>query len=270
MIFQKTDYKSYLRAYLSSLPNKGRGFLTRFAHSIDMTQAQMSHVMSGEKDFTLEQAARAANYLGLSEIEAEYFLEMVILARAGNQELKILSKKKIEKLRAQALRLQNAIVEHKVLSDEEKSIFYSSWFYSAFRMFCSLKPQSLDELSNYFRLSRKKTTEITNFLVTAGLLINENSKFKLGQKSTFIDRESPLATKHHSNWRLKAIERSETIHETELMYTSPVSMSQKDFDLFRARLAELIKEFSKTVQQSPEEIVACLNIDFFHFNDPAK
>jgi len=48
-----------------------------------------------------------------------------------------------------------------------------------------------------------------------------------------------------------------------MMFTSPVSLSREDFVKIRESLAGLLKSISQTVKDSPEEDIACLNIDFF-------
>lgn len=61
--------------------------------------------------------------------------------------------------------------------------------------------------------------------------------------------------------RLKAIERSENLASEELMFTSPFSISKKDFNYLREEILKLIKSTSLVIKDSPAEEVACLNFD---------
>ncbi|MES2855272.1 MAG: TIGR02147 family protein, partial [Bdellovibrionota bacterium] len=125
-IYAFSDYKRYLEAYLKRSPKAGRGILTQMATSASLTSAQMSHVMRGGRDFTPEQAFRIVNFLGLNENESSYFMELVRFARAGTSDLRSYSKKRIEELKAEGLKLKNQVPKHRELTEDEKAKFYSS------------------------------------------------------------------------------------------------------------------------------------------------
>jgi len=73
-------------------------------------------------------------------------------------------------------------------------------------------------------------------------------------------------TRHHANWRLKALGRHEHLSERELAYTVPVSISKADQKVLREMLIQTIVKFQETVTASePSEILACLNIDWIEF-----
>lgn len=62
---------------------------------------------------------------------------------------------------------------------------------------------------------------------------------------------------------MKAISRGEELSESELMFTGPVSLSKKDFEILREETIAFIKSFLDRVHASPAEEIACLNLDFF-------
>ena len=76
-------------------------------------------------------------------------------------------------------------------------------------------------------------------------------------------KKSPFLARHHVNWRLKAIQYSETLTDQELMYSANISISKIDFDSFREELVMLIQKFVKLVEKSPAEEIAQFNLDFF-------
>ncbi len=262
-IFRFNDYKKFLEAYLKGRPKAGRGLLTQLGLSIDMTSAQVSHVMRGDRDLTAEQALGASKFLGLNDLETQYFVELVSLARASSNELKNFIVKRLENLKADGLQLRNQVPSHRELTDEEKARFYSSWIYSAVRLLSSVRPLQIEDVIQEFAVDRERAVNILNFLVQTSLCLHDREGVKMGSRSTFVPRSSPFINKHHSNWRLRALECSERELENDLFFTSPVSMSESDFERFRMKLTELIKEFSAVIKDSPEEIVACLNFDFF-------
>jgi hypothetical protein len=85
----------------------------------------------------------------------------------------------------------------------------------------------------------------------------------MGTQRTFLSKTSPFITNHHTNWRLRAIETSKNLSDQELMFSFPMSISEKDFARIREMFAEIISKSSLIIKDSPSERVACMNIDLF-------
>lgn len=264
-IFRSTDYRDYLKQVLLKLPKKGYGELSRMAKAIGIHQTLMSLILSGERDLSLEQGYDLAQYLGLTELETEYFSLLIQYQRAGNKRFKDSIHKKIEKLKNESLLIAKRNDREKTLSDHERTVIYSSWIYSAIRMYTSVdeKGVTLEDVQKKFQLTRQRTLEILNFLEGGGVVVQEKGLYLMGTQRTFLEQGSPHLLKHHSNWRIKSLHQADNLSDKELMFTSPVSLSKNDFDKLREELATFIKMFLKTVADSPAEDIACLNIDFF-------
>lgn len=262
-IFNFTNYRHYLSEYIAHLPNKGRGQISKIASSIKIQPTLMSMILSGNRDLSIEHAIELSGYLEHTEIEAEYFILLVQLERSGTHKLKTHFKKKIEKLKSESTKILNRFDHEKRLSNEEQSIFYSSWMYSAIRLFCSTAEEgkTLIEIMERFQLSRLKILEIMEFLKTANLVLEEKGRYKMGVHRTFLEQGSPHLPRHHINWRLKAIQQIENLSEAELMFTFPHSISESDFAKLREELVAVIKKASAIVKDSQAENVGCLNID---------
>ncbi|MGZ3695024.1 MAG: DUF4423 domain-containing protein, partial [Bdellovibrionota bacterium] len=110
---------------------------------------------------------------------------------------------------------------------------------------------------------RARTASLLKFLTENGLCIERNSRYMMGLQKTHLERNSPHLPRHHSNWRLRAIERSEQLSDEELLYTAPVSLSKKDFQELREEMVAFVQKFLDKVHASPAEEVACFNMDFF-------
>ena len=264
-IFQCNDSKSFLRHYIDHLPKRGRGEVSRMARHLRISTTLVSQVLAGNKHFTPEQTQALTSYLGLSELEAEYFLFLVQSERAGSVALKQFWKTKLQSLREKSLHVANRVKISRTLSDSERALFYSSGLYSAIRLYTSTSEngKSQEEIGRRFELTRAKTAEMVHFLLESGLCMEKNGKYFVGPQSTHLDASSPHLHRHHSNWRMRAIQQSEDLSSEELMYTAPVSLSKKDFQKLREEMVEFIKHFLDTVHASPAEEVACLNLDFF-------
>jgi uncharacterized protein (TIGR02147 family) len=264
-VFEYLDYRKFISSQIQKKPNKGHGEISRIAKSISVHQTLVSMVLAGERDLSLEQGFDLAMYLGLTPLEREYFSQLIQYARAGNQRYKSAVREKIEELRAEANQLSKRVEHEKVLSDQQRTVMYSSWVYSAVLLFASTseKGKTLEEIQARFTLPRPQVVGILNFLESAGLVEKSGEHYLMVPQMTFLEHGSPHLLKHHTNWRIKALSQIEQISESELMFTSPVSLSRQDFKKLREELAEYIKGFLATVKDSPADELACLNIDFF-------
>ncbi len=100
-------------------------------------------------------------------------------------------------------------------------------------------------------------------LLKWGLIKREGNKWSMGTQTTMIDRKSPFARSHHSNWRNKSIERLAFVDDGDFIFTSPMTLSEKDFQVIRQKLLKLIEEVIVVAKESPSERLVCLNIDWF-------
>jgi uncharacterized protein (TIGR02147 family) len=264
-IFTFQDTRSFLRSYITELPRKGRGEISRIARHLSVSTTLVSQVLAGEKSFTAEQSRALTKYLGLVGIEADYLMFLVQSDRAGSMELREFWKSKLDELRERSLKLSNRVSPKRVLNEQERATFYSSPLYSAIRLYTSVGEagKSAAEIAERFRITRAKTAEILKFLTETGLCGQRSERYFMGAQSTHLEKGSAFLPRHHSNWRLRAIRHSEELSDSELMYTAPVSLSRADFDHLREEMVGMIKKFLHTVHASPAEDVACLNLDFF-------
>lgn len=263
-IFNFTDYKQFLRTEFKNRPHKGRGELRKLSEKLGVHQTLVSQIFSGLKDFTVEQAWDIANYIGLSKIETKYFVCLVQIERAGSHSLKKHFLEYRDELRQESLQLSERVPSERTLSDLEKSVFYSSWVYSAVQLMTTLeeKPALLD-ISQRLKLSPQRIREILEFLKQTSMVMEKDGHFEPGLFMTHLDRSSPFVVKHHTNWRIRAIEKAESLTEQEIMYSVNVSLSRKDFNKLRETLVKVIQDFLKVVKDSPAEDLAQLNLDFF-------
>jgi hypothetical protein len=205
-----------------------------------------------------------SDYLALGALETDYFILMIQIERAGTSKLKTYYREKLEALKKESLQVAKRIQQDRKMSDLERSIFYSSWLYTAIRLFSSVgEGQTVDTVVERFDIPRPRAVEVLRFLSETGLCMEEGGVYRIGAQRTHVEKGSPFLLKHHSNWRIRAIEHSEGLSDEELLFTAPFSVARKDFAKFREQLLEVIKSISDQVKNSPAEEVACLNIDMF-------
>jgi len=262
-IWKFDSYQDFMKAYLKTLPSNGRGYAVKISNALKIHPTLLSQIMQGHRDLTLEQASLFCDYVELSEKEGDIFMKLVELSRAGNQSLKTRLKRQLEDLRAHYQEVKAHIPDSaKELTEEEKSIFYSSWQYSAFRMKCSLQePRSLAQMANELNTTLERAQTISAFLLKTGLIKERNNRWVLGPSNTHIKAESPWSTRHHLNWRARNLGEVENVGSEELCFTAPFSCSAKDLKKIREVLLAAVKETSSTVKQTKPENVYTLCID---------
>lgn len=263
-VFEFTDYRAFIKAKIKAMPRGGHGQRARMAAAMQMHTTSVSQMFRGTKDLSLEQAARLSIHFGLSELESDYFLNLVELERAAGPELREVLKKRLAKIKKQALNLSNLVPKDRVLSETERSVFYSNWFYSAIRLTCSLPGcRSVEQIAERLGLSRTIVNEALEFLLSSGLVIKKDDGFHLGPKRTYIDTSSTLVFRHHSNWRLKAIECFEKMdNNRDLALTAPMTLSPTDVPRIRQILTEAIEKIMKINTESESKELHFLNIDW--------
>ncbi|MES2856084.1 MAG: TIGR02147 family protein [Bdellovibrionota bacterium] len=263
-VFEYFDYRKYLKDHIDSLPKGGRGQLTQIAKHLNTSSVLVSYVFNGTRDFSSEQAIEVAEYLGLLELESDYFCLLVQLSRAGSAKLENKIKRQLAKVRVEAQHLKSRVVQDLELTEEARARFYSNWYYSGIRLASSIEGlNTVDALSNHFKLPRPRVREVLEFLVQYGLCTEKNGEYTMGGRRTHLESTSPLISRHHANWRIKAFENFEDLAPEEIFYTGPMAVSKEAMAEVRKDIANLIDRMVKTVGDSKSEELACLNIDFF-------
>lgn len=263
-IFDYSNYRLFLKNRIKGLQKSGRGIKTKLADHLNINSTMISQILSGEKDFTVEQAVLVTNFFGFQKLEREYFILLVQADRAGNHETKKYFLEKKDQIKKESLKLSNRIDSSKSLTDLERSIFYSSKIYSSVHLFTSIgRGKNLVEIMERFNLKRTRALEIISFLISAGLILDSNGIYSMDAKSTHIEKGSPFLLNHHTNWRVAAVDKAERLTEQEMMYTGNFSISKKDFLKIREELVSTIQRVIEVVKESPAEEMANLNIDLF-------
>lgn len=263
-VFDYQDYREFLRAWIDSQP--GRGASSRLAEAMNISPSMMSLVMKAEKNLTAEQATELVEYLTLNDLESDYFFVLLEIGKAGSHKLTQRLEKKKEALLKQARKISSRVKKDMELSEEQKSIYYSSWLYTGVRNLSACpSTQDVHKMSEHLKIPYEVLQPIVEFLVENGLCKLEKGQLSYGPQNTHLGAESPYVNQQHRNWRLKANDKMEFRREQDLFYTCPMSLSGKAFEDVRKLLPTVIQQVLKIVGPSPSEKVACFNLDFFEY-----
>lgn len=266
-IFDYNNYKYFTRDFLETLPNKGRGQLTKMAQKIGVNSSLMSQVFNGNRELTETQAYDVAQFLALNSKETFYYILLVQKQRAGHIKLKNLLEEQIKTMQKDSRFLKNRMTPEKELTSEQQAIFYSNWILTAIYTLSSIQEfGTVHEFSAQLKISPSAAKKATDILLDYGLCIEKEGRITSGPKSTFIPGDSPHVSRHHANWRIQALEKMEDYYEDHFHLTMPFTISKSDYEAFRKELVILIQNLSQKIEKTPVvEQAACLNIDFFKF-----
>jgi uncharacterized protein (TIGR02147 family) len=262
-IFGYDDYKKFVRDFIAAMPHRGRGQYRRMAEHMRVHTTLLSHVFRGAKELTSEQACAVAAFLRLEELDADYLLALVERSRAGTHALRLTLDRRLAALRERHQHLEHRVPGARALSHQERTTFYSQWYYSAVRLAASL-PAMNDEaaIAERLDLPRGVVRTALAFLLDAELLARTGTGYRLVAKRTHLGASSPLAPAHHRNWRVQAMNRYEHMSARDFAFTSPISLSRSDFAVVRELLVDAVAKVTKIVEPSSCESLALLNVDW--------
>lgn len=263
-LFTIDEYRKIVRNWVESKPGKGRGQYVQIAEFLGLPTSVLSQILNGQRELSTDHAFLLGDYMGLLPLEKEYFLTLVQLEKASHYKYKEHIKDKLKNIRQESMNLAKRVNHEKVLSTEDQQEFYSSWIYAAIGLKSSIgSGVSLEDLQRDFALSKAKLIKILDFLTRTGMIELKDRKYKMGIQSAFIGREAPMVVKHHTNWRIKSLEKASDLESHELMFTAPLTCSEKDFTYIREKLAKNIQEISSIVKDSEAEKLVYFGVDFY-------
>lgn len=264
-IYEHSDYRSFLRGWMKASVNGGRGLLRAWASELGVHSTLLSQIMNSKKEMSLEMADKLARHLGLSASETDFFLLLVMHARAGTASLASRLEDRIREEQKKAKNVSSRLKVNYEMNDATRGVFYSSWIYAGVRNLAALERQSTDSIAAHLGLPRDTVQSVVEFLLEANLCTRQKGAIVVGPKRTHVGAESSHVQKHHQNWRLRGFEKMVLRRPDDLFFTFPCSLSSADAEKLRQLIPLWIEQVHKLVEPSPSEVVRCLNIDFYEY-----
>ena len=264
IVFNCSTFHQFLVMGIENNTDLKRGEKKSISDFLGIHPTLLSQILSRSRTFSEEQVFLLGEYFGLTDLENDYISTLHQIENCQSKIFKAKLIRKKEELKRKSLNLSERVERDKILTEEEKSIFYSTWHYSAVRMLTSLEGGiAKDEIAERLDIEKKKVAEILDFLTRLGLCTLEKGRYHLGISRTHVEKNSPYYRQHHINWRLKSIQGLDKLVDEDLTFTSPTSISREDFELLREQMVKLIQDFYSTAKVSKAEEVYCFNLDFF-------
>jgi uncharacterized protein (TIGR02147 family) len=262
-ILSYDSFETFLSNEYENNHNIKRGEKKELAEFLNIHPTSLSQVFKGIRFLTDEQVFLLCEYLALTEIETEYLIILHQIYHTHNAKYKDLLIKKKNTIKKKSHNLSTRIQKDKELTKEEKAIFYSSWHYTSIWVFLSVNGgKTKDEIYQRLGIDKKQISEILEFLLSTGLCRLEKGKYKHQVGRLHLEKSSPILKQHHSNWRIKSIQKFDRPESLDLTFTAPLSLSHKDFEMLREELVQFIQKLSNTVSKTEPEEIFSLNLDF--------
>ena len=263
-LYEFNSYKNYLKEWLKSQEKGGRGLKSALAQAMGCQTAYVSQVLNGEAQFSLEQGEILNRYFNHNKEEADFFFLLIQHERAGSQNLREYFYEKISEVGKRRLHVKERLSIKKTMNELDHARYYSAWYYAAAHILLSIPGHDTrTAIAKRLGLGMKKTTEILDFLVDTGLAMQEGDHYRLGKGRTHLGNDSPEIIKHHSNWRMRAVQSLDRETMQELHYSSVTSLSKEDILQIKEIFLKTIQSLEPIVSESPEEELYCLCLDWF-------
>lgn len=262
-LFDAKDYRTYLK---TALPTCGanRGQRTSLAHELRVQKGWISAVINGSAELSLEHAFRVSQFLSHSEDERGYFLLLVQHSRAGSKDLQDHFSKKILEIQSRRRELTERIRTKVKLSEMSQTTYYSSWHYTAVHMCLMIeKLRTPTSVADYLKLPIARVKAVLEFLFSNGLAELKDGHYYASPTRIHLASNSDFISKHHTNWRMKAIQSLDLVKKEDLHYSSVMSLSKETAEKIRALLLQSIQSTEPLIRDAKDEDVYVLTIDWF-------
>lgn len=263
-IFMYKEYRSYLNDILLKRAKIEKGQKLKLANSIRCNPAYLTRILDGRTDLSLEQSQSVNEFLSHTNIESRFFLNLVLMERSATRALKAYFLEELNKIKKERLILKNRIQPNRELSETDQARYYSSWHFAAIHMAVSIgNLRSKEQLAQALKLPAESINEAIEFLLNIGVLKQSENKYSIGETHIFLSKGSPFITKHHTNWRIKAIQALDYKLEENFHYSGVITCSINDLPTIKEVLIRAVKEIREIVKDSPEESLCAYTLDLF-------
>jgi uncharacterized protein (TIGR02147 family) len=262
-LYEYSSYRTYLNDRLTSKgPRSGQK--RKASEALQVHTTFISQVTLGRADLSLDQAERMNNFLGHSEDEGQYFLDLVIHDRASDPLLKNRFRKKIQAHQNERSQLKKHLQSSQELRPEDQNRFYSSHIYGLLHVLSSIpKFSTRKNLIEATGLSPVLANECIDFLLKLKVLKTSDDRIVPGEKHIHLGKDSNNIWRHHSNWRMATLQNFSFNEPTDLHYSGAMSCSLEDAIKIRELLLKQLKTINTTVSASKEETAYIYCFDFF-------
>lgn len=264
-IFEYEHYKTFLKSLIKD-NHQSRGFKAFLAKAAGCERSYFSQVLNSKAHLTPDHAYNISIALEMTPLQCDYWMLLVELGRGATPTYKRFVTHKIKLLQSQSNDMKNKFNNPPQLPEKAEILYFSKWYMVAIHLLCGvIKQNQVLQISRQLNLPTHVIEKSMDELEQLNLLIKKNNTWKPTQEVLYVHKTSPLCDIHHMNWRQQALLDIQTKNDESLHLTAVHSISKENFEKIKQILFSTIKSGMEISKESSEEILACLNIDYFHF-----
>lgn len=260
-VYKYRSYRKLIQQWANSTEKSGAR--SQLAQAAGCSPSWITRVLNGSVHLTPDQAYAAAKFFGFSEIETDYFLQLVELERCGSPGLQAHIGRKLELLRKESLQLRSSLKVEPTISRESALVYYSSWIYPAAHVLCMIRPFSQLEIGAELSLSPAVVTETVGKLRHMGLLKLQGKNWAAATAKVHLPSDDSLARLAHQSWRLRAAQRLQEPHTDGFHYSAVHCLSREDVATIQRKLKDAVLDCRQVIERSPSETIAVFCLDWF-------
>ncbi len=262
-IYDFLDYRDYLRKEFSGT-GEGRGRRSHLAQFLNCQTSFLSQVLTDRAHLSLEHAIKTSDFLKHNEDEMKFFMLLVQKGKAGTKELEHYFESETNSILKNREEIKERVKVRTKLNNEDQMKYYSSWHYLAAHILSAIPGlNTLDQISRRLKIELKTVKEAMEFLENRGFVKSTAGHYSIGLTRLHLPKGAAMLPRHHSNWRIKAIESFDFEKPNDLHYSVVLGISKKDQKIFKEKLLKLLEEFEPVIQSSKEELPVVLLMDLF-------
>lgn len=262
-LYEHESYLDYLTERLGAAGTR-TGLRKKAAEAIGCHPTQLSQIMTGRIHLNAEQAEAMNLFLGHDDTEAEYFIALVDLARAGTPALRSRLQARVRQFQASRQKISARVMTSESIPVEKKHEFYRTWLYAAIHVLVTVPEyRSTRALAKRLRIRESRIANAVQFLVEIGLLQSIDGEYRVGTNFVHLDQSAPEIYQHHRNWRLRTMEGFEQPHPEDLHYSGTLTVSRADVEAIRQVVLDTVSRVSGVVKKTQPEEAYVLGLDFF-------
>lgn len=242
------DYKDILKEYLAR-NKKLRGYRTKLAKAMGCHLSFISQVLKSHVHLTPDQAASAASYFDMTDVEQEIFVCLVNLARCNSVSYKRLMERRIGQNQIKLAQISERIksTDLDIVPEDRLARYYSSWHVVAIHILCSIPSyDSAKKISQRLGLPEEYVEHVLRELQNGSLIKYNDGRLVCTDKNIHLPSDSPFIVQHHANWRNYVTSRIPAKYQDWIHYSSVVGISPGSAEKIRAMLLSFLSE-SRTI-----------------------
>lgn len=268
-IFAAPTYREFVSESIKPKSGHSWGSVKRLAEVLKCHSTYVSQIIKGKSDMSLEQAVAFCDSLGLKPDEADHFLDLLNRDKAGSKQSRTYFQSRIDRRLKERRDLKARLTATDGLSLDLGVRYYNGWLPQVVHICTQTKGGDTAEgIARMLRLDLQKVEEILDELTEIGLIEFVEGKIRCLKDSVFIDKDSPLITRFHSNWRMRTVhEMLTSVKPSGTHYSSVLTMSADTARKLQELIFQHIRETRELVLPSPSEHVYSFCLDFYPITD---